>query len=85
MFFSKELILLGYATNFHTTKVLDMILVMGKMYIYRQKVNNKNLSVNTFVEEIKQRYLIETFNSALADTKDEHNAKWFLFLPLLDN
>ena len=83
-FLPKEVILLGVAPNFKTSKILDMVLVMAKMYIYRQKVNKKGLSLNTFLKEIKERCLMEKYSSILDDSYDKYASKWAPFLPILE-
>ena len=78
----KQVILLGTATNFYTTPVFDLILILAKLYIYRQKVSVKNFYVESFVEDIKMFYLAETFKATTEGTKHIHDVKWANFLPL---
>ena len=64
-----HMIVFGLSTNFHSTSVFDLILVMAKLYIYRQKGNKENLFLKAFLSDIKTRYLAETLTANLEGKK----------------
>ena len=65
----KQVLLFGTATNFHTTPSFDLLLILAKLYIYRQKVNVKNLHIESFLEDIIAFYLAESFNATIEGKK----------------
>merc|ERR1712240_690751 len=57
--FSKNIILFGICEKTSSDKICDLIILLGKFYIYRSKVQHQILSVNIFMAELYTRYKIE--------------------------
>lgn len=82
--FPKELIIFAFSPLFHSCRVLDIILLMAKMYIYKQKVNNnKNLHLAPFLLQIKQRYEMESYNATISHNTNRLDREWFQFKNLV--
>ena len=79
----KTTILLGISENFYTDRVFNLLLLMAKMFIYRQKVNSKPLSVDWFLNEIKERYYSERHTAILKNRKTKLDTEWKPYLQLL--
>ena len=77
----KQVVLLGTAQNFFTDPTFDMLLVMAKHYIYRQKVRGDTLSITAFMLEIKTRFLVDRYNANIHH-HNSYEAKWRVFKPL---
>ena len=52
----ENLILFGIDNDFVTDTVCDLVLLLGKFFIYRCKVQKINLSFNYFLRELYSRY-----------------------------
>ena len=57
--FTKWLVIFGQCDIIKTDLVCDLIILLGKYYIYRCKVQNKELSLKIFTNELYNRYCIE--------------------------
>ena len=57
--FNERLILYGHSEFIYTDKILDKIILLAKMYIYRNKVQGQNLNIKTFLSYVYDRYCIE--------------------------
>ena len=57
--FTKWLVLFGTSDSIKTDLVCDLIILIGKFYIYRCKVQNKDMSIAIFMKEVYNRYCIE--------------------------
>lgn len=79
----KEVILVGTTQNYYTSEVLDMLIVMAKLYIYRQKVKGGNLTLKHFIVEIKDRHDTEKYNAVLNNQIHKHLDKWHDIRPLI--
>ena len=57
--FTKWLILFGTSDCIKTDLVCDLIILIGKFYIYKCKVLKIEMSISSFMKEIYSRYCIE--------------------------
>ena len=57
--FTKWLVLFGTSDCIKTDLVCDLIILIGKFYIYKCKVQNKDMSMAVFLKEVYNRYCIE--------------------------
>ena len=57
--FTKWLVIFGTSNGIKTDTICDLIILLGKFYIYRCKVQNGELSTKIFITELYNRYLIE--------------------------
>ena len=67
---TKDLIIFNYDKNQAVDNVFANMILMGKMFVYRCKVLNKQLSVPNFMFELYKRYEVE---KVLAGTYKENN------------
>ena len=80
---SKCLILFGSATYMKTDPVFDLIILLGKMHIYKCKLDNRFPTIQSFEKYIKTRYLIEEYNSKVNFTMHKFKTVWLPYLPLV--
>ena len=57
--FTKWLVIFGTSNCIKTDTICDLIILLGKFYIYGCKVQNRELSTKIFITELYNRYLIE--------------------------
>ena len=81
---TKKMIITGSDVNFYSTETFDTILALGKMFIYRQKINSQTLSIMAFIKEVKNRHDSEKYNAALHFEQNKHITRWSPFTPLFD-
>ena len=70
--FTKSLVLLGTSDCIKTDLVCDLIILIGKFYIYKCKVLKIEMSISSFIKEVYNRYCVEQEiykNSILFKTK----------------
>ena len=80
----RQMILLGTSPEFHSTSIFDIILVMAKLYIYRQKVKNETLNIEIFIQELKTRYEADKYNATIQNS-NKLELRWHDFKPLVAN
>ena len=57
--FSSKLVVFGISEKTASDKICDLIILLGKLFIYRSKVKHQVLSLNIFIAELYKRYIIE--------------------------
>ena len=57
--FNEKLVLFGHSAEVQTDIICDLIGLIAKYYIYRCKVQKKDLSITVFIKELYNRYCIE--------------------------
>lgn len=72
----KSFILLGYSPNFVSTQIFDMIIVMAKLYIYRQKVRGEGLILAQFIQEIENVHAAEKYNAVIKNKESAFTDRW---------
>ena len=73
---SQCLILFGVDPKIKTDSVFDLIMLLGKMHIYKCKLDNRFPTIRSFEKDIKARYKVEEYNSKMNFTIDEFKTKW---------
>ena len=71
--FSESLVLFGKDNNIETDKICDLIILMGKYFIYRCKVQKTNLNLKYFIRELHNRYRIEEI---IHDNSQDFKNSW---------
>ena len=74
--FSKQSILLGYADNSKTDKVIDLLILLAKFHIYVSKMNSSMPNLPTFINTAKQRFNVEKYIAYRTNTYKEFVASW---------
>ena len=64
---------------------INYVLLLGKMYIYRQKMQEKELSFKYFLHELKNRLMIEKSICESNNGLLEFNRKWESIIEILNN
>ena len=59
--------------------LLDFLIISGKYFIYTCKIRNKEPNINHFINNLKQRELIEKCIATNADKIETHTRKWAPF------
>ena len=49
----------GISEKTASDKICDLLIVLGKLFIYRSKVKHQILNLNIFIAELYKRYIIE--------------------------
>ena len=80
----KSVILFGCAPNFVSNSIFDMLIVLAKFYIYRQKVQDKLPYFKSFLKDLKYEYTCEKYNATIRSTEHKFKQKWLSILPLID-
>jgi hypothetical protein len=83
MGFSKELILFGVRLNTRTDKVMDLLLLLAKFYIYKCKLQDVYPNLQAFVAVLKNRFCIEKYLSVLNYTATKFEENWFPYFPVI--
>ena len=81
----KSLILFGTEPNFMSNPAFDMLIVMAKLYIYRQKVKDQPLYYNAFIKELTHEYKCEKYNATIMSREQSFRSKWLNVLPLIEH
>ena len=75
--FSKNLVILGSSNDHKSDRVLDLIIIMGKYYLYRCKVKECLPIVNHFIYDIYYIYKVEKYSSRKSENKIKNfTNKW---------
>jgi exonuclease III/uncharacterized protein (UPF0305 family) len=73
---SESLILFGVENNVHIDKVLYLILIIAKQYLYKCKLDKCIPNITVFKRKMAFRYKIEEFNAKVAMSLPNFNAIW---------
>ena len=76
LFFTEQLIVLGYKNNIFTDKAIDLLIVMGKWHLYKCKLQGREPNVEVFKQQFKERYRIEKHIYAARSNIDVFNNLW---------
>ena len=79
--FSEELILLGHKPGFKSD-VFDLIVLIGKLYIYSCKFVDNVPNVNAFIKKLDNRYTIDRYLARIDMNYQNFTDKWKPYLPL---
>lgn len=74
--FNEELILFGNSESITTDKILDLIIVMAKFYIYKCKLQNTLPDLTTFCNTLKSRYQSELYCAMLSGSQHLCVQRW---------
>ncbi|XP_070180397.1 uncharacterized protein [Littorina saxatilis] len=74
--FSKGLIIFGNDDNVNTDNVLDLIILLGKYYIYKCKLQGSVPLLSGFLKILKQRYYIEKKLNFIRNRNVEFLSEW---------
>ena len=77
--FLKTLVLFGIEKNVRTDSVLDLLILLGKWYIYKCKVDKCHPQLSVFKSHLVKRYKIERHNAKLNGTLFSLDLKWFQY------
>ena len=80
---SKEFILFGCANNFYSDKIFDLIILLGKFFIYRCKLDNSIPTFNNYIIYLRSRYRMEKYLACTKGTQDQFISNWLLYEPLI--
>jgi hypothetical protein len=79
---NENLVLFGYSRNFKSDNVFDLILMIGKQYIYKCKLDKKIPYLHVFLNVLKERYIIEKLISFKNMTQHTFYNQWCLYANL---
>ena len=74
--FSELLILLGLDENFRTDGVVDLLVLLGKYYIYQCRLRETLPSFLVFKTVVKNRYLIERYRMYVDGKSHKFRLDW---------
>ena len=80
---SQMLILFGCQKNIKTDKVFDLMILLGKWYIYKCKVDGCIPLLSVFITHLVKRYKIEEHNARLNSTMFDFTLQWNPYKPLI--
>ena len=80
---TQNLILFGTEQETRTDSVLDFLIILGKMFIYKCKIDRRLPTFHGFELYVKNRYIIEEHNAKLGCTLLEFNVKWQPYLQFI--
>ncbi len=81
---NEEIILFGHAVNFRSDDVFDLIMLCGKFYVYKCKLEKVNPALDVFMKILLRRYQIEKYMSMIHMEANSFRNKWHMYLPLLE-
>lgn len=73
-------VIFGYYYDLSFYSCINFIIMVGKMYIYRCKLNDKNVLFNCFLQELKGKLEIEKAICESNKTSSQFQKKWSLIL-----
>lgn len=73
---NKQLIILGYDDNIKTDRVLDLIIIMAKYFIYVSKVKRTKPNIDIFNHVLKTRYRIEKQTNLKQMQANKFDTQW---------
>ena len=81
--FTEELVVLGRKNKTITDKVMDLIILSAKWHIYKCKLQNTYPHLNAFKNILRNRYIIEKYNSAMQCNITKFSMMWRMYQPLI--
>ena len=82
--FTLNLILFGADTNMCTDPVLDLVILIAKQYLYRCKMEKSTPRLYSFINHLKQRFLLEEYNAKILWESGRFKNEWHKYKPLID-
>ena len=83
LIFHEELVLFGIQQNVVTDRILDLIILMAKLYIYKCKWKKVPPRINIFMTFLKERYKLEKYIHAITRKNENFLREWFPYQTLL--
>ena len=83
--FSDILVILGVKQHERTDPIHDLIILLGKFYIYKCKLQNTTPSIVAFQNVVKHRYKVEKHSHFLKGTLCEFEQLWHPYLTLVQD
>ena len=77
---TQTLILFGTEMNTKTDPILDLLIVLGKMFIYKCKMDRNLPTAEGFEHYVNARYILEEHNAKLSCTLSDFKRKWQPYL-----
>ena len=82
--FDIELVLFGVAENIKTDEGLDFIILFGKFYIYKCRINKTKPEVRNFLRELNMKFKIEKHAAYLNMNYHVFQRIWFPYMGLVE-
>ena len=82
--FSVSFIIFGTKPHCRTDKVLDLLILLAKLHIFKNKLQNNIPSIVSYKNVVKHRYNIERYSNMVAGTLNRFISDWLPYLPLLN-
>ena len=81
--FNENLIIFGTHAGFKTDATFDLIVMLGKMYIYKCRLNKSIPQFSGFLKELKYRYKIEEHNAKISGLHHKFQIDWLCYKEML--
>ena len=81
---SKELIILGKKNGFYSDKVFDLLILIGKYYVYCCKVKNTVPNINVFLHIARRRFKVERQIAISKGVYHKFVTTWSLYFGFFD-
>ena len=82
--FSEQLILFGSDGNFRTDGVIDLLILIGKFYVYTCRLQETLPNFIAFTSIVKDRYSIERYRCFTHGLGHKFRLAWFPYLSLVE-
>ena len=79
--FTETLVLFGVKENVVTDRVIDLIIILAKYYIFKCKLQGSTPITKIFIKSLKQRY-VEQYASLVCNRNHSFNLEWLPYLKL---
>ena len=80
---SKEFILFGHTSTFHSDKVFNTVILLAKFFIYKCKLNNTLPNYKNYLTYLKNRYQLEYYLAKVNDRVEQFNSNWYQYMVIL--
>ncbi|WP_419627691.1 hypothetical protein, partial [Thiolapillus sp.] len=80
--FTETLVLFGVKENVVTDRVIDLIILLAKYYIFKCKLQGSTPIAKIFIKSLKQRYIVEKYASLVCNRNHSFNLEWLPYLKL---
>ena len=80
--FTETLVLFGVKENVVTDRVIDLIIILAKYYIFKCKLQGSTPIAKIFIKSLKQRYIVEKYASLVCNRNHSFNLEWLPYLKL---
>ena len=79
----KQFVLFGTLENFKSDKVFDFLILFGKHYIYKCKLNDDFPTLEHFKILLKKRFNMEQYIAVLNNSEPKFKTNWLLYKHLI--